>query len=334
MAYWQLILIGITNKQTKDWLITAPVYATAGTDAPYINGGNVKNSGIELGLTLRANKNEFQYQVGVNGAYNVNEVTDVPTDDGIIHGATNILYANSEEFYRAQSGHAIGYFWGWQTDGIFQTTNEVNDYIGPEGKKIQPNAKPGDLKYVDQNGDGVINDDDKVDLGDPNPDFAYGLNFSCSWRGIDLLIIGYGVQGNEIVQSYRDQTGMYNNYTSEILGRWTGAGTSNTIPRVTNGNINYKFSDIYIQNGSYFRFSNITLGYDLARIIKAGFLSQFRFYMSVQNAYTFTKYNGMDPEVGYGNTNVKNPSDNYSSGIDLGYYPTPRTILFGLNLKF
>lgn len=322
------------NKQTKDWLITAPIYATAGTDAPYINGGDVTNSGVELTLTLRGSKNVFQYQVGVNGAYNVNEVNNIPTDDGIVHGKTNIIYANSPEFYRAESGHAIGYFWGWQTNGIFQTTSEVNSYVGPDGKKIQPNAKPGDLIYVDQNGDGVINDADKIDLGDPNPDFTYGINFSCAWKGIDFLLVAYGVAGNEIVQSYRNQTDKYSNYTTEILDRWHGQGTSNTIPRVTNGNINYQFSDIYVKDGSYFRISNVTVGYDLARIIKAGFLSQLRFYMSVQNAYTFTSYSGMDPDVGYGNKDSKDPSDNFSSGIDLGFYPTPRTILFGLNLKF
>lgn len=320
------------DKKTKDWLIKAPVYATAGTDAPYINGGNVNNSGVELALTYMGSKGAFNYRLGVNGAYNKNMVTDVPTEDGIIHGATNTLYNNSEEFYRAESGHAIGYFWGWQTNGIFQSTAEVDQYISSDGKEIQPNAKPGDLKYIDQNDDGIIDDQDKIDLGDPNPDFTYGLNFSCSWKGIDFLLIAYGVQGNQIVQSYRNQTDRYGNYTAAIMDRWTGPGTSNTIPRVTNNNINYKFSDIYVQDGSYFRISNLTIGYDLARVVKAGFLSQLRLYASVQNLYTFTSYTGMDPEVGYGLDN--GPTDKFSSGIDLGFYPTPRTFLLGLNVKF
>lgn len=320
------------RKLTKDWLLIAPVYATAGTDAPYINGGNVINSGVELSLTYNGEVGDFQYQFNAVGSYNKNNVTDIPTEDGIIHGATNTLYANSSEFYRAESGHAIGYFWGWETDGIFQTTAEVNEYTGPDGKLVQPKAKPGDLRYVDQNGDGVIGDDDKVDLGDPNPDFIYGLNFSCTYKGIDFLIITNGVAGNQIVQSYRSQGDKYANYSTDILDSWSGPGTSNTIPRVTNNNINYKFSDIFVKNGSYYRISNVTLGYDITNIVKIKSISQFRVYASVQNLYTFTKYSGMDPEVGYGFDN--GATDKFSSGIDLGFYPQPRTFLVGVNIKF
>jgi len=328
------------RKQTKDWLIKAPIYATAGTDAPFINGGDVINSGVELALGIHGNKNQFQYHLNVNGAYNKNDVQNIPTDDGIIHGKTNQLYNNAEEFYRAESGHAIGYFWGWETNGIFQTTAEVDQYVSSSGELIQPNAKPGDLRYVDQNDDGVINDDDKVDLGDPSPDFTFGLNFNCSWKGIDFLLVGYGVAGNQIVQSYRSQSDKYANYTTAVYdNRWTGPGTSNEYPRVTNTNINWKFSDIYVYDGSFFRISNISLGYDLARVIKASFLSQLRIYVSVQNLYTFTKYPGMDPEVGYGIRNKDltgedDPSSDYASGIDLGFYPRPRTYLVGLNVKF
>jgi TonB-linked SusC/RagA family outer membrane protein len=320
------------KKVTKDWLIVAPVLATAGTDAPYINGGDVSNTGLELALSYEKRTGEFQYQVTVVGAYNVNKVTDIPTEDGIIHGATNTLYANSSEFYRAETGHAIGYFWGWETDGIFQTTGEVTSYSGPDGKLIQPNAKPGDLRYVDQNGDGLINDLDKIDLGDPNPDFIYGLNFSATWKGFDFLLATNGVAGNEIVQSTRNHVDKYSNYSTEILDRWTGTGTSTTVPRVTNNNVNYKFSDIFVQSGSYFRISNITLGYNLAEILKVKSLKSLRVYASVQNLYTFTKYTGMDPEVGYGFDN--GITDQFSSGIDLGYYPRPRTILFGISVKY
>jgi len=320
------------RKVTKDWLIVAPVYATAGTDAPYINGGNVINSGGELALTLNGSTGGFNYQLNVNGAYNKNNVTDIPTEDGIIHGATNTLYNNSSEFYRAESGHPIGYFWGWETDGIFQTTDEVQQHVNSEGILIQSNAKPGDLRYVDQNDDGVLNDLDKIDLGDPNPDFLYGLSFSCNYKGIDFLVIANGVAGNQIVQSYRSHTDKYANYTTEILDRWTGPGTSNTIPRVTNNNVNYKFSDIFVKNGSYFRISNITLGYDLSTLFKVRQIGQIRIYASVQNLCTFTKYSGMDTEVGYGFDN--GVTDRFSSGIDLGYYPRPRTILAGVTIKF
>jgi hypothetical protein len=137
-----------------------------------------------------------------------------------------------------------------------------------------------------------------------------------------------GVAGNQIVQSYRNHVVAKSNYTSEILGRWHGEGTSNKIPRVTNNNINYLFSDIFVKDGDFLRISNITLGYDFARnLVKNKFISQLRLYTSVQNAFTFTKYNGMDPEIGYG-------VEDGSSGVDLGYYPRPRTVMIGVNVKF
>jgi TonB-linked SusC/RagA family outer membrane protein len=327
------VTFDIYNKTTKDWLIVAPVLATSGAEAPYVNGGNVTNRGVELALAYNNNAGNFNYTISGNIAYNQNNVTEVPTGDGIIHGATNSLYANSSEFYRAETGHPIGYFWGWKTDGIFQNEAEVSSYKSSDGKIIQPTALPGDVRYQDLNGDGVINDKDKTEIGDPNPDYIYGLNFACDYNGFDFSVNASGVAGNQLVQSYRSQTDQYANYTTEILDRWHGEGTSDRMPRVTNQNINWQFSDLYIQEGAYLRISNITLGYDLAKLIKENnILSQLRVYGSVQNAFTFTKYNGMDPEIGYGLDN--GATDKFSSGIDLGYYPRPRTFMVGVNVKF
>jgi TonB-dependent starch-binding outer membrane protein SusC len=320
------------SKSTKDWLIVAPTLATYGTNPPYINGGRVVNTGIELGITFNDRMGEFMYAINANLTYLQNEVKEIPTGDGIIHGATNSLYNNSMEFYRAESGYPIGYFWGYQTNGIFQNTGEVNSYRNSAGIMIQPDAKPGDLRYVDQDDNGEIDDDDKVEVGDPNPDFIFGLTFSADYKAFDLQIVTNGVAGNQLVQSYRNHTNKYSNYTTSILDRWTGEGTSNKIPRVTNANINYQFSDLYIQSGSFLRISNITLGFDLARVIKLKGFSQCRFFASVQNLYTFASYDGMDPEVGYGFNN--GATDQFSSGIDLGYYPSPRTIMAGMNIKF
>ncbi len=321
------------KKTSQDWLVVAPLLLTAGADAPYMNGGNAINQGVELAIGYQNRAGDFSYSVNVNGAYNKNEVQDIPTEDGIIHGGTNELYNNAEEFYRAESGHAIGYFWGLETDGIFQNSGEVSGYTTSDGTVIQPNAKPGDLRYVDQNGDGVIDEDDKVDIGDPNPDFIFGLSLNLSYKGFDFSVLGNGVAGNQIVQSYRNQGDKYANYGTEILGRWTGEGTSDEIPRVTNNNVNYKFSDIYVQDGAYFRISNVTLGFDVASVTDVKWLGQCRVYAQVQNLYTFTKYNGMDPEVGFGYTD-DDAGTAFASGIDMGYYPRPRTILFGINLKF
>ncbi len=316
-------------KTTKDWLVQPPVLATVGTGAPYINGGDVKNTGVELALSWndRIGK-DFSYHVNVNGAYNKNKVGNIPNEDGIIHGASgSVLYDSSGEFYRASNGEPIGYFWGYKTAGIFQNQQEIDDWIAAGNGVLQSSPQPGDVKYYDVNHDGQINDSDKVNLGDGMPDFNFGFSLGFDYKGLDFSMTANAQTGNQIVQTYRNMTTTTANYTTKILGRWTGEGTSNTIPRVTNTNINYQFSDLFIQDGDFLRISNITLGYDFAKLLNCKHISQCRLYAQVQNAFTFTKYDGMDPEIGYGN-------DGWVSGIDYGYYPRPRTFLFGVNLKF
>ncbi len=316
-------------KKTKDWLVQPPTYATAGTGAPYVNGGDVTNKGVEVALSWNDRIGDnFNYYVSANFAYNHNEVGSIPTEGGIIHGQSNMLYDNSTEFYRASNGEPIGYFWGYKTAGIFQNEGEINEWIAAGNGVLQSDPEPGDVKYYDINHDGVINDDDKVNLGNGMPDVTYGFTVGCDWKGIDFSLTASGTAGQQIVQSYRNVGSKYANYTTAILDRWTGEGTSNFLPRVTNSNVNYQFSDLFIQDGDFLRISNITVGYDFCKtLLKSKYISQCRLYAQVQNAFTFTKYDGMDPEIGYG-------TDNWVSGIDLGYYPRPRTILVGVNLKF
>ncbi len=314
-------------KTTKDWLVAAPILGTAGTGAPFINGGDVKNTGVELGINWNDKAGELNYSLSVNGAYNKNEVGSIPTEDGIIHGQSNMLYDNSEEFYRAQNGYAVGYFWGFETAGIFQNEAQIQEMRNKGLGIFQSNPKPGDVIYVDQNKDGKINIEDKVDLGNGMPDFTFGFSVNLEYRNFDFNVTANGMAGNKIVQSYRNHANKKANYTSAILDRWTGEGTSNRIPRVTDGNVNWNFSDLYIHDGDFLRISNISLGYDFSKLIKWEYLSQLRLYGQVQNAFTFTNYNGMDPEIGYG-------TDSWVSGIDLGYYPRPRVFLLGVNLKF
>ncbi|HNX89202.1 MAG TPA: TonB-dependent receptor [Paludibacteraceae bacterium] len=314
-------------KTTKDWLVAAPILATAGAGAPFINGGDVKNNGIELALDWNDNIGGFRYNVGVNGAYNKNVVGNIPTEDGIIHGLTNQLFDNAEEFYRAENGHAIGYFWGYETAGIFQNEKDIADWKAAGKGILQADVKPGDVKYVDQDKSGTINSNDKIDLGNGMPSFTLGMNAGIAYKNFDFSVNANGVMGNKLVQSYRNHANKQANYTTAILQRWTGEGTSDRVPRVTETNVNWQFSDLYLQNGDFLRISNITLGYDFAKLIKWNYLSQFRVYGSVQNAFTFTKYDGMDPEIGYG-------TSGWVSGIDLGYYPRPRTMLIGVNVKF
>lgn len=314
-------------KKTKDWLLTVPILATAGADAPLINGGDVKNTGVELSLNYHNTLGRFfNYSVGANGSYNKNTIGNIPTPDHILHGYTNVLFANSLEFYRATNGQPVGYFWGLKTAGVFQTEEEVNAYRSKTGQLVQPDAKPGDVRYVDLNGDGVIGNEDRTNIGDPNPDFIFGFNVSLDYKGFDFGVQASGVAGNQLVQSWKGPGGR-SNYSTEILKRWTGEGTSNRIPRVTEDGANWaQFSDLYVYDGDYLRISTITLGYDFARIAKKSYLSKVRLYASVLNAFTFTKYNGMDPEIGH--------NDWFSSGIDLGYYPRPRTMLVGANIRF
>jgi TonB-linked SusC/RagA family outer membrane protein len=315
-------------KETKDWLVQAPILATVGAGAPYINGGSVKNTGVELALTWndRIGK-DFDYTIGLNGAYNRNKVGNIPTEDGIIHGLTNELYDNTPEFYRAENGKPIGYFWGYKTAGLFQNPREITEWIAAGNGVLQNDVQPGDVKFVDIDHDGVINDNDKVNLGNGMPDFTFGFNLGFTYKGFDLSVLTSGAAGQQIVQTYRGFTNKYANYTTAILDRWTGEGTSNRIPRVTEQNINWQFSDLFIQDADYLRISNITIGYDFSGLIRSKIFSQVRLYAQAQNAFTFTKYDGMDPEIGYG-------TDGWVSGIDVGYYPRPRTVLFGVNLKF
>lgn len=330
-------------KSTKDWLVQAPVLATAGTAGPIINGGDVKNTGVELGLTWNDNiGRDFTYSVGANFAYNHNEVGSIPTEDGIIHGNTNQIYQNAEEFYRAENGHAIGYFWGYRTAGIFQSKQDIDSWIAAGNGVMQANVQPGDVKYVDINRDGMIDAKDKTDLGNGLPKYTFGFNIMLGWKGFDLGLNATGAAGFKIAQSYRNPNAAQANYSRSILDRWTGEGTSNKMPRVTYNDVgNWLFSDLYLQDGDYIRLQNLTLGYDFKRLIAWKGISRLRLYLQSQNLLTLTKYDGMDPEVGsYNGTDANHVNSDGSttqtwvSGVDMGYYPHPRTFIVGVNIAF
>jgi hypothetical protein len=165
-------------------------------------------------------------------------------------------------------------------------------------------------------------------IGNPNPDFTFGFNIQLGYKGFDFSVQANGVAGNQIVQSYREQAASFPNYTTDILNRWHGEGTSDRLPRVNESNSNWvNFSDLYVHDGDFLRINNVTLGYDFSKLFKTKAVSQLRIYGSVLNAFTFTKYTGMDPEIGYG-------YNAWTTGVDLGYYPRPRTYMIGLNVKF
>lgn len=323
------------NKVTKDWLIDAPILLSYGTNAPYINGGDVRNRGIEIVAGYRGKVGGFNYYLNANIATNKNEVIKIANSEGIIHGLDNVLSQGTSEFYRAEVGYPIGYFYGYKTNGIFQNEAEVQAYVTDDGELILPDAVPGDVRFVDVDKNGTIDVNDKTMIGDPNPNYTYGISFGGDFKGFDISVMTTGVGGNQIAKSYRSfADSPQQNYTTEILGRWHGEGTSNKLPRLTSGaHINTQYvSDIFIEDGDYFRISNITIGYDFKKLFKNIPLTQTRIYFAVQNLYTFTKYSGMDPEIGY--SPDSDGKLRFSSGIDLGYYPSPRTMMVGASIKF
>nr|WP_319510911.1 TonB-dependent receptor [uncultured Draconibacterium sp.] len=315
------------QKTTKDWLVVAPTLASYGTGAPYINGGDVENKGFELALNWNDNIGDFTYGVNLNLAHNKNEVTRIANGEGIIHGAANILSQGTTEMYRAEVGYPIGYFWGYETDGVFQNADE----IAATDAFMQSNPQPGDLKFVDTNGDGAITTDDKVEIGNPHPDLTVGFSFNMGYKGFDLSVTTNGAFGHQIAKSYRSfADSKLQNYSTDIFGRWHGEGTSNKLPRLSSGShVNWQeISDIYIEDADFVKIQNLTLGYDFKELFENLPFGQARLYVTAQNLYTFTKYSGQDPEIGYGN------DQSWVSGIDLGFYPSPRTYLVGVNLKF
>lgn len=318
------------KKTTKDWLVRAPVLAIYGTNAPFINGGDVENTGIEFGLNWNETRGEFRYGISVNGAYNKNKVLRIANGEGIIHGDPDVLSQGTKEMYRAQEGYPIGYFYGFETDGLFQNEQQISD-LRASGHGVLPTAQPGDVIFVDTNMDGAITDDDKTMIGNPHPDFSGGLNLNFGYKGIDLSVTAIGSFGHQIAKSYRSfADSPLQNYTTKIFERWHGEGTSNRVPRLTNGSHtnNQYISDIYVEDGDFLKIQNITLGYDFKQLWSTAPFSQARIYTTVQNLFTFTNYSGMDPEIGYGY------DQSWVSGIDLGFYPQPRTVLLGVNLKF
>lgn len=328
------------NKKTKDLLVAVPVDPTTGFSTQMKNAGTVENKGIELSLSWNDKiGKDFQYNVGWNMAYNHNEVTEVKSNQTYNNGGNDLLAQNTGYMARFEEGHPIGYFWGYKTEGVMQNEADVQAYLDKNCKGNAANSKqgtgikPGDLKFVDVNGDGVVNDDDKTELGDPHPDVTMGITLGASYKGFDLSVTGFGAFGQQVARSFRKFTdGEYENFTTEVYDYWHGEGTSNKYPLLAHMNAGPNWqtiSDIYIEDASYFRLQNLTVGYDFTKIWKNSPFQQIRLYFAAQNLFTITGYKGMDPENG---TSIG--SDSWVTGVDVGNYPQPRTYMVGVNVKF
>lgn len=314
-------------KKTKDLLVTTPVPLMLGNSFPTANAGNVKNSGVEFAVDFQRQFGKWNIAVNGNISYNKNRVTYVGTDTGYVTGST--VQGITGAVTRMEAGHAMSYFWGYKTLGIFQNQAEIDAWVNSKGVQIQPDARPGDFRYQDTDDSGTIDDNDRVDLGNPFPKVTFGLNVNVSAYGFDLGITSAGQAGNKIFSVLRRPDLTMSNYGAWVLDRWHGEGTSNSIPRVAHNDTNLNWtrpSDFYLRDGDFWRIRNITLGYTV-NIPEKYYLRKVRVFASVDNAFTFTKYDGYDPEVGNGGSIL-------GSGIDRGVYPRPRTVSVGLNLTF
>lgn len=328
------------RKDTKDWLVTPPSMGILGASAASINGGAVRNSGVELSFTWNDSIGDLRYSVGLNGSYNKNNVLYINNADGMIHGEKKIISENvaKEDGFRAEPGKPIGYFLGIASDGIFQNQAQIDEYNrnGYAFMNGYDAAQPGDVIWIDQNGDGVYDENDCVEIGNPHPDVTMGFNLSLQWKGIDFSVNGSGAFGQQVMQSYRqfalqDLQGFTNNLVARY---WTGEGSTNKFPRYSSGSHNnFKCnsynSDIFIQDADYVKIRNITLGYDLKSAFKRLPFQMLRIFVTGQNLFTFTGYDGMDPEVGSGAAGYS-----WSSGIDTGFYPSPKVYMAGVSIKF
>lgn len=327
-------------KKTKDWLVQAPLNAVLGyEEAAMINGGDVKNTGVEMALSWSDNIGaDFLYHVNVNAAYNRNKVTRLATASGKIGDAvSNSLFQNSSYVSLVEVGHPIGYFSGMSHSGIWQNQQQIED-ARAAGKAVLPNAQPGDFIWDDYDNNGQIEfDGDRHEIGDPNPDWTLGINLGFTWKGLDFSMAGSGAFGMQAMQCYRTAllANQYLNYTADVLDRWHGEGTSNSVPRLSVGGENNQWvSTYYMQNADYFKLQNITIGYDFARQFKTPF-QQLRLYVQAQNLCTITKYKGVDPEIGSnGGIEYNGSGAGWIRGIDTGLYPSARTFVVGVTVKF
>lgn len=316
------VVIDAYLKNTSDMLVPMSVPITTGysdIDVPSINAGKVRNKGVELTVSSFNLRGAIEWNTDFNISYNKNEV--ISMNDGVPLFVGNDI--NMTKVQVNSEGHPIGSFYGYVTNGIFQNQQEVDRYA----IQVPGGTAPGDIRFRDLDNNGVINADDRTYIGNPSPEWTFSMNNTFAYKEFDLQIFLQGVAGNDIYNANRiwqESMSIPQNQTTKVLDRWTGEGTSNSVPRAiySDPNQNVRHSNRFIEDGSYLRVKNLTLGYTLPKSIsQKAYLSMARFYISCQNLLTLTKYSGFDPEV-----NV--------SGVDLSTYPVTRTLSMGVNVKF
>jgi TonB-linked SusC/RagA family outer membrane protein len=322
------------NKRTKDILVRVLVPQTGGSqNPPYVNAASVENKGLELGLIYKNRIRKFNYNIGANIATVRNKVLSIANGEPILGG----FGLSDGALTKTEPGYPVGSFFLYQSAGIFQTQEEID--ASPFQTQY---TRPGDVKFTDLNGDNKIDDKDRAHFGNPFPKFTYGLNLGFTWKNFDFSTLLQGVQGNDVYFlygnfAYETQLRGFNSYT-DILNRWTPTNTNTDIPKVSvdDRNGNRRASTRFLKDGSYMRVRNITIGYNFKDLLKWQNVGAVRLYLTAQNAFTFTKYPGMDPEIQANSNDTRGLglSSDLAVGIDWGTVPAPRTIIAGLKLDF
>ena len=326
--------IDLYRKKSEDVLVRVPIPQSGGSQRPpYVNAASIENKGIELALSYRGRGKGFSYYISPNFSIVRNKVLSIAGGEPILGG----FGLSDGPLTKTEAGRPIGSFYLWQMDGIFQTQAEI-DAAAFQTK----DTRPGDVRFVDINQDKIIDDKDRAQVGNPFPDFTYGMQCGINWKGFDLSVLLQGVQGNDVYFlygnfAYETQSRGFNSY-AEILNRWTPQNPSNSIPKVSldDRNGNRRPSTRFLYDGSYLRVRNISLGYDLKRLLKFKEISACRIYLTVQNAFTFTNYPGMDPEIQANSNDTRGLglSSDLAVGIDWGTVPAPRTFIGGIKIDF
>jgi TonB-linked SusC/RagA family outer membrane protein len=316
------------KKKTIGMLMEQPIPGYVGQQGPIANVGDMENNGIELELGWQQSIGKFNYRIAANASYIKNKLLKLgnATGEQVYEsaGASGV-----GDFIKGKNGEVWPFFYGYKTDGLFQNQQDVDSYVNSKGEKIQPNAQPGDIRFVDITGNGIIDDEDRTKIGKGMPDWTYGLTFGGDWSGFDINLFFQGSLGNDIFDFSQRSDIPAMNRPTWILDRWIGEGTSDYIPRMTaaNPNNNWRSSDLYIKDGSYLRLKTAQLGYTLPFVFtQKAAIQKIRVYVSAENLLTFTKYNGFDPEIASGDYN--------RIGVDKGNYPQSRTISIGANISF
>ena len=316
------------NKRTNGMLMDKPIPSYVGQGAPMSNLGDMRNWGYEFELGWQHQIGDFHYAVNANASRLCNRLINLGNESGEAvyqsNGASGI-----GDYVKGSNGMVWPYFYGMKTDGIFQNWAEVQSYKDKDGNLMQPSAQPGDVRFVDVNGDGYVNDDDRTMIGKGMPDWTCGLTLSADWKGFDASLFFQGSFGNQIFDYCMRGDIPAQNRPGWVLDRWIGEGTSNRIPRMTNANPNqnWRSSDLWVKDGSFVRLKTAQIGYTLpAKLLNAIFIKNFRVFVAGENLLTFTKYEGFDPEMA---------SDGYTTiGVDRGIYPQARTITVGASITF